>query len=289
MLTVLGEKAVCGKPCALLLGAFDGIHRGHERLLAAAKATGLPVAALVITGGKQGGMLFLPAERRVILHSLGVSYTLEYAFTEDFCKTPAENFLAALFARVAARAVFCGEDFRFGAGAAGTTELLKRMAPCPVTVLPLLQEGGEKISSSRIKGLLAAADLAGANALLAAPYFLQGEVEHGRHVGTGLGFPTVNLSLPPEKALPKEGVYGGAVETPFGTYPAIVNFGARPTFGVAEKKVEAYLEGFTGNLYGEVVRIFPKVFYRPTLTFASSEVLKEQLARDRARLLQGGA
>ena len=269
MLTVLGEQAVLRRPCALLLGAFDGFHIGHRTLLDAAKQTGLPVAALTIMGGKQGGSLFLPAERRVVLHRLGAAYTLEYTFTEQFRETPAVHFLAALFSRICAGAVFCGEDFRFGAGAEGTPDLLKRMAPCPVAVLPLKEAGGEKVSSSRIKRLLADADMAGANALLCVPYFIQGTVEHGRHVG---------------KTFPREGVYGGRAETPAGEFPAIVNIGARPTFGVQEKKIEAYLDGFSGNLYGETVRLFPEEYYRPTTAFPSAEALKEQLARDIARL-----
>lgn len=284
MLTVLGEQAVLRRPCALLLGAFDGFHIGHRTLLDAAKQTGLPVAALTIMGGKQGGSLFLPAERRVVLHRLGAAYTLEYTFTEQFRETPAVHFLAALFSRICAGAVFCGEDFRFGAGAEGAPDLLKRMAPCPVAVLPLKEAGGEKVSSSRIKRLLADADMAGANALLCVPYFIQGTVEHGRHVGSGLGFPTVNLALPAEKTFPREGVYGGRAETPAGEFPAIVNIGARPTFGVQEKKIEAYLDGFSGNLYGETVRLFPEEYYRPTTAFPSAEALKEQLARDIARL-----
>lgn len=285
MLTVLTGKETFPEPCALLLGGFDGLHRGHAALLTAAKATGLPVGLTSIAGGKPGGELFTLPERRVVFARAGIGFVLEYHFSEAFRETPPEQFLAELFARVNARAVFCGEDFRFGRGAAGTPELLQSLAPCPVHVLPLEESGGEKIATSRIKRSILNADMAGADALLMQPYFVQGEVEHGRHVGGPvLGFPTVNLTLPPEKAHPGEGVYGGSAETPAGTFPAVINFGARPTFGVPEKKVEAYLDGFSGDLYGKTVRVVPTRFYRPTQAFASAEELKAQLKKDIARL-----
>ena len=99
-----------------------------------------------------------------------------------------------------------------------------------------------------------------------------------------LGFPTLNLSVPPEKVLPADGVYAGRAETPAGSYPAIVNFGARPTFGVTEKKIEAYLDGFSGDLYGADVRIFPERFLRPVMKFASADALRAQLERDKEAL-----
>lgn len=284
MLSIVREGETLSERTALLMGAFDGLHSGHISLYAAAQKTGLPVSVLTIAGGKAGGELFTREERRYVFDRVGVRYAVEYDFTPQMRATRAEDFLSELFGRICAGAVFCGEDFRFGAGAAGTMDMLRAMAPCPVTVLPLAREGGEKVSSSRIKQMLADADMGGANALLAVPYFICGKVEHGRHVGTLLGFPTVNLSLPAEKTLPKDGVYGGYAQTPAGDFPAIVNIGARPTFGICEKKIEAYLDGFSGDLYGETVRIYPTEYYRPIRAFASVGELKAQLARDIARL-----
>ena len=271
-------------PCALLAGAFDGFHRGHGCLLEAARASGLPVAVLSVTGCKAGGDLFTAEERRAVFERLGIACVLEYAFTPAFRATGAAEFLQRLFARVNAKHVFCGEDVRFGAGAAGTPQTLGELAPCPVTVLPLLRADGEKVSASRIKKMIANADMGGANALLCVPYFLQGRVEAGRRVGRTLGFPTLNLTPAPEKVLPGEGVYGGYAETPAGRFPAVVNIGARPTFGVAEKKIEAYLSGFSGDLYGQTVRIFPQEFYRPVTAFPSAAALRTQLAKDKERL-----
>lgn len=285
MLKILGGAERGDTPCALLLGGFDGLHLGHVSLLSAARETGLPVGLTTIAGGKPGGELFTVAERRLIFERAGVQFAVEYDFSESFRGMSPESFLQELFSRVVARALFCGEDFRFGENAAGTPELLRALAPCSVTVLPLHTLGGEKIASSRIKQLLAAGDLPGVNARLAHPYFVQGRVEHGRHVGgPALGFPTVNLSLAKEKTPPLGGVYGGYAETPSGRFPAIVNIGARPTFGVTERKIEAYLDGFSGDLYGAEVRVYPAEFYRPTMEFASVGALKAQLGRDIMRL-----
>ena len=285
---ILSEEEHFTPPCALMLGGFDGLHRGHAYLLSRAKETGLPVGITSILGGKAGGELFTRTERRYLFLQAGVAFVTEYAFSDSFRTTPPEAFLRSLFARFDVKAVFCGEDFRFGKDAAGSPELLKALAPCPVTVLPLAEENGEKIATSRIKRMIAKGDTAGADALLLHPYFVGGTVEHGRHVGGPvLGFPTLNLTVPPEKTHPADGVYAGYAETPAGRYPAIVNFGARPTFGVAEKKTEAYLDGFSGDLYGADVRIYPARFLRPVMKFDGVEALKAQLQRDIARLRSG--
>lgn len=286
MLNVLGPRERYDAPCALLLGGFDGLHRGHARLLYAAKSSGLAVGLTSFYGIKAGGELFTAAERREIFADAGLSFAAEYVFDDRLRATSAQNFLHDLFGRIAARAAFCGEDFRFGRGAQGTPALLVRLAPCPVSVLPLLDDGGEKISASRVKRAVAEGNMAEAARLLLTPYFAQGTVEHGRHVGGPvLGFPTLNVTLPAEKLPPKEGVYGGTVQTPLGEFPAIINFGARPTFGVTEKKAEAYLHGFHGDLYGAVVRIYPREYFRPVMRFSSPEALREQLERDKERLL----
>ncbi len=97
----------------------------------------------------------------------------------------------------------------------------------------------------------------------------------------------MNITFPRDKFPVKEGVYGGTVQTPSGEYPAIVNFGARPTFGVEESKVEAYLDGFSGDLYGALIRVYPKEYYRPVQKFPSAKELERQLARDVKRLHGG--
>ena len=284
MLKALGRTGRFSEPCALLLGGFDGFHTGHASLKTAAEQTGLPVGITAISGNKAGGNLFTLEERAAIFSRAGFSFVAEYAFDEALKNASAEAFLRDLFGRVNVKAVFCGEDYRFGKDARGTAETLKSAAPCPVTVLPLVSEESGKISVSRIKAALAAGEISAANRLLYGGYFLQGIVEHGRRVGRTYGFPTLNLAYPAEKFPVRDGVYGGYAETPAGDYPAMINFGARPTFGLCEKKAEAYLKGFDGDLYGKTVRLFPQKFLRPVMRFSSAEALKTQLREDAEKI-----
>lgn len=270
-------------PCALLLGGFDGLHSGHETLLARARKSGLPVALTTITGVKAGGEVFTLSEREALFEREGVAYLIVLSY-EKIKDIAAHDFLRALFANVNAQAVFCGEDFTFGKNAAGTTELLRRSADIPVEVLPLKRINGKKVSTSSVKRYLQEGDLLSANALLASKYFIRGEVEHGRQVGRRYGFPTANVTFSAEKSPLREGVYLGTVEADQKEYPSIINVGARPTFALAEKKVEAYLADFCGDLYGKTVTIYPEEFLRPIVRFENAERLKEQLQYDLTRL-----
>ncbi len=296
MLTLLKYGERCPMPVVLVLGGFDGLHRGHRALLAEAKRAGLPVAVTALTG--RGKVLFTLPEREFLFERAGVSVCCELPFTEEFRNTPPEEFLKALFSGFEAKAVLCGADFRFGKGAAGTPALLEALAPCPVFVRGIVKErmeGGRprKISASACRKHLARGEIARLNAQLCAPgddfyscaYFVQGTVEHGREVGRTYGFPTLNLSAPEEKLLPPDGVYGGLAATPKGNFPTIINFGARPTFGVGERKIEAHLIGFQGDLYGATVRLYPTEFLRPIEKFSSPEALRIQLEKDRERLM----
>lgn len=293
MLSVLGESERFPAPCVLLLGGFDGLHLGHRTLLERAKRSGLPVGITSVFGGK-GKALFTPEEREYVFSQNGVRFVIEIPLTEKWKNTSAEDFLRGVFGRIEPREIVCGADFRFGRNAEGNAELLKRLAPCPVTVLEavkyLSEESGRmrKYSSSACKELLKRGELSRLDRCLCAraedfyggAYFIGGVVEHGRQVGRRYGFPTLNLSAGKEKLLPPDGVYSGLCQTDRGNFPAIVNIGARPTFGVKERKLEAYLDGFSGDLYGTYVRVYPTGFLRPIRKFSSAEALKEQLSQD---------
>lgn len=284
-------------PCALLLGGFDGLHLGHRALFREAKKSGLPIAVTTMTGGK-GRQLFTLSEREFLFERAGASAVCEIPFTENVRTMSAERFLGELFSHIHARLIVCGEDFRFGKDALGTPALLNERAPCPVTAVPIIgpdcmraeEEGGQmrKFSATACKRYLEKGELALLNACLYdfgtpfydGAYFIGGVVEHGRQVGRSYGFPTLNLTAKAEKLLPPDGVYKGVCATPLGKFPTILNVGARPTFGVSERKIEAYLDGFSGDLYGAYVRVYPMEFLRPISAFPSAEALREQLLKD---------
>ena len=284
MLKDLSREGAHCSPCVLLLGGFDGLHVGHQTLVDAALRFSLPVGITSISGGKPGGDVFTFPEREFIYLSSGISFVWEMTFSDELKNTAPEEFARRLFSALDIKAVVCGDDFRFGKGASGSPEMLRKIAPCPVEVHELKRINGEKIATSMVKKLLSEGSMSEVNALLPCGYFVQGTVEHGRRVGHTLGFPTLNLTFPPEKFPVMDGVYGGRAETSEGTFPAIVNFGARPTFGVTERKVEAYLDGFDGDLYGQSVRVYPEKFYRPVMKFADADALRDQLKSDIERL-----
>ncbi len=272
----LTEKATKG--AAMLLGGFDGLHIGHRRLLAQAKRTGLPVGAMTIVGGKGTDSLFTPRERELIFREVGVDFVFELPFAEIKAMSP-QAFLELLVAEFSPKRYICGEDFRFGAGAAGTPALLRALG-AEADVLPLLEKDGEKISSGGIKRRIAAGEVATAAELLGQPFFLLGEVVSGRQIGRTLDFPTANMLYPNGKRAPKIGVYETRVCVDGRVYKGITNYGARPTFDNAEVLTETYLDGFTGNLYGRELRVEFVRRLRDAQRFETAELLRAQLQKD---------
>ena len=271
MLTInYGERY--SPPCTLILGGFDGIHRGHETLVARAKERGLPVG-LMLLGGKGETVLFTKEERLSIAEELGIDFCL-IVNLDEVKDIPAETFLDGILSDFSVECFVSGEDFRFGAGAKGTPLLLssKRETIC----CPLITENGEKISSSAVRLLIERGEIERANSLLYLPFFVMGKVEHGREVGRTYGFPTANIVYPKRKVPLGYGVYAVRV----GRFRGIANYGARPTFGDERPLLEVYLDGFSGDLYGQTVKVVFERKIRDIKKFKSKEELKEQLERD---------
>lgn len=270
----------------MLLGGFDGLHVGHRRLLERAKASGLPVGVMTIAGGKEES-LFTFAEREDVFKRAGADFVFELPFAEIKDLSPAA-FLTLLQDNFSPKLFVCGEDFRFGARAAGTPEILKEWGQVCVEVLPLVEKDGQKVSSRVVKARLRDGDVQAANALLGERFFLIGEVKEDRKVGRTLGFPTANISYPAEKFPLKKGVYETRVCLGGKEYKGITNYGARPTFANSEVWTETYLDGFSGDLYGQTLKVEFVRYLRDIQKFESAEALKLQLQRDIQSVRQGG-
>ena len=266
----------------MLLGGFDGLHVGHRSLLARAKASGLPVGMMTIAGCKDKG-IFTFAERELIFKESGVDFVFELPFEEIKGLTPKaflsllkENFNPALFV--------CGEDFRFGAKAAGTPKSIQQWGQVRVETLPLVLCDGKKISSTDVKSLLYSGEVEKANALLSTPFFVYGEVQKDRQVGRTIGFPTANVLYPQGKFALKKGVYETCTVVDGKTYKGITNYGARPTFNDENVWTETYLDGFNGDLYGKELKIEFMRYLRDIRKFKNIDDLKAQLETDVRRV-----
>ena len=263
---------------AMLLGGFDGLHAGHRLLLSRAKESGFPVGVMTIIGCKEES-IFTFQEREEIFKNAGVDFVFELPFEEIKDMSP-EAFLQKLTEEFNPKLFICGEDFRFGAKAKGTPEMIKQATHVRVEVLPLLEMDGEKVSSRQIKSLLSQGEIGKANQMLSSPFFLMGEVVKDRQIGRTIDFPTANIAYPIGKFPLKKGVYETRVLLNGKTYKGITNYGARPTFDNETITTETYLDGFDGDLYGKILTVQFIKYLRDVKKFESVEELKIQLQKD---------
>lgn len=275
----------------VVLGFFDGVHRGHKRLIEKAreKASELSLPLAIFTFSslptKYGSdfRILTEDERDGVLAELGVDkiYTANFAAVKDMS---AEEFVkTVLIDKLHTRVAFSGSDFRFGMGARGSfcdlkAEMIKNGADA--FCIDEVVVSGEKISSSKIKELLKRGFIREANALLTLPYFLDGTVVKGRGVGKSLGFPTVNCDIPSEKAILKNGVYRTKIICGEESYDALTNVGACPTFEERQIHAESFLLDFDGDFYTKRVRIVFLDFLREEVKFENHNMLIEQIKKD---------
>lgn len=296
-------SAACTPPlaaAAVAVGNFDGVHVGHaaiaRALVAAARRRAVPAVALtfdphpatLVRPGAAPAPLSVPGRRAELLLALGVDAVLVQPTDAALVALPAEAFYQEILRRrLGALAIVEGADFRFGAGRRGDVELLRRLGAADhvsVEVVPPVTVGAGPVSSSRLRALVAAGDVAAAAGLATAPYRLTGTVVEGARRGRGLGFPTANLANV-ATLLPAPGVYAARAAVS-GTPPdgvwhaAAVNVGPAPTFGVDTGGVEVHLIGFSGDLYGQALDVDFLARLRDTRRFASVEELERQLAAD---------
>lgn len=272
------------------LGVFDGVHRGHQALLARARALAdeleLPLLVLTFrTVRKEGGLLTTPEMRVRLLAQAGADVAVFYDFEELRHLTPEAFVRHILLDRHGCRGAVCGTDYRFGQGRAGDAAALSALlAPYPVLVAPpVCTADGVQISSTRVRDALSRGDMETASALLGYHYTLCGQVRHGRGFGHKLGSPTANISLDTGLLLPRYGVYVTAVTVDGNRYPAVTNIGRNPTVVTdGEPTCESYLLAGGGDLYGKELAVSFLLHLRDEQQFADATALREQIARDTA-------
>jgi riboflavin kinase/FMN adenylyltransferase len=286
---------------AVTIGNFDGVHRGHRALVAeaVARARARGGEAVVLTFDPHPAHVLAPArvppvlttaeQKAELLGGLGLDLLVELPFTPEVAELSPEAFAdGVLVGALGARQVVVGEAFRFGHGRSGDAATLARLGATlgfTVSAVPPVLDGGRPVSSSRVREALAEGDVAHAAALLARPHFVDGTVVEGDHRGRQLGFPTANLEAG-GALLPARGVYAGRCRLPGGEERlAVVNVGERPTFGGRTVTVEAHLPGYSGDLYGQDLRLSFAARLRAEQRFASAAELVAQIRRDVERSL----
>jgi riboflavin kinase/FMN adenylyltransferase len=276
---------VAGRRVAV--GTFDGVHLGHRAVIAGSDSvlTFDPHPVSIVAPQHTPKLLTTLARKAELVAELGVQELIVIPFDADFAKRSAQEFVdGVLVGALGARQVAVGENFRFGHKAQGDPALLAADARFTTVVHPLLEIDGEIVSSSHIRGLVLAGEVAEADRLLGAPFQLQGEVIHGDERGRELGFPTANLIPDETLVCPGHGVYACLASGP-PSLPepraAAVSIGVRPTFytGRAEL-IEAYILDYEGDLYGSELRLAFLARLRGERRFDSAERLVEQMHLD---------
>lgn len=303
--TTLSPPAPIRRPTAVALGTFDGLHAGHRRVIQEAlalAANGLagespPTPTVVsfwphpreVLYGETRLRLDLPEEKLPLLAPLGIQQLVMLPFTTALASLTPERFVEeVLVGQLEARCVAVGENFRFGAHRSGDASDLGRLASThgiPVAVVPTLNDGAGRVSSSRIRQALAEGRIAAAEALLGRPYRFAGTVVQGRGLGRQLGWPTANLQVSGRKFLPLEGVYAALawMGDPEAAPPmaAVMNLGRQPTIDpAAPSAVEVHVLDRQVELLGRGLVVQPLRWLRGQRRFANLEELSEQIARD---------
>ena len=292
--------------CVATIGEFDGVHRGHQRVVERAREIAhhrqLPVVAItfdphpdeVIRPGSHPPLLTTARRRSELLAALGADAVFVLPFNLEFSRLSPDEFVRVVLSeRLHAAAVVVGENFRFGHKATGDVPMLAQLGEkydFTAEGVPLLVADGLTISSSYVREQLAAGDVATAARALGRPHRVEGVVVRGHMRGRGLGFPTANLETAPHTATPADGVYAGWLAsldldgTETARWPAAISVGTNPTFGIGDRTVEAYaLDRDDLDLYGVHAAIDFTARLRGTERFDSVQALITQMHADVAQ------
>jgi len=272
-----GVQEVESKPRAVALGTFDGVHVGHRRVLDAARAAGPTPTAVTFDPHPRvalgyGVELLVPLERRLeLLAEAGIEETLVVDFDLELAQLSPEAFAERVLRPIGSEVVVAGSNFRFGQARAGDLEQLRGLR-FDARAVPLV----EGVSSTRIRDLLRAGEVERAAAMLGRPAEVAGTVVAGDARGGTLGFPTANLRSEPGLLVPGYGIYAGAADG----HRAAISIGTNPHYGGGERRIEAFLLDFAGDLYGKRLTLELWQRLRDERAFESEEELIAQIARD---------
>ena len=290
------SRVAPGRTCGVTIGVFDGVHCGHQHLasvlLEQARAADLATVALtfnphprtVLRPGTAFSYLTSLEERVELLQGLGLDAVGVLAFTSELAQLSAEEFLSLLVEELQMRLLVVGPDFALGRNRAGTIGVMRQIGErlgFPVEVAQLLAESGEKVGSSAIRQALAEGDVGRVGRLLGRPFSLRGPVVAGDRRGRTLGFPTANIAIGLDRALPAYGIYVTRAYVRENTYESVTSIGIRPTFDVEPRPVvETFVLDFDEDVYGHEMRIELLHRLRGEERFASAEELIAQMDKD---------
>ncbi len=281
---------------AIAIGAFDGVHLGHKEVIEKAIQFGrthnLKTTILTFSPhpeiffkGEEFKLLTTEEEREELLLSLGVDEIIKLPFNEELANMPPESFFKdILISKLNVKFISVGFNFTFGKEGKGTPALLKKLSnesKITVEIIPPKAVMGRIVSSTKIRELIKDGKIEEAAILLGRNYSIKGLISRGNGIGRKIGFPTINISVNPEKLLPPDGVYATIVNLDNKNFLGAMNIGKRPTiYDKGERRVEVYILDYEGDVYGKTVRIEITNRIRGEKKFSSLNELREQIERD---------
>lgn len=287
------EIAATNSPLACAIGNFDGVHIGHRKLIEAAvdycrTHSGTKCAVFTFESNTSGAPFIVSHEEKLkIFAECGAETAVTVPF-DEVRDMSCEAFVSdVLVGMLNVTCAFCGFNFRFGKMGAGNGETLASLMSAngrSAAIMPPVNLGGEPVSSTRIRAALAEGDMALANSLLGRNFGFVSEVLHGKALGATLGFPTANQRIAHGAAMPRRGVYASLCIIDGKKYPAVSNIGVRPsTDSHGEANCETNIIGFSGNLYGREIAVYPLAFIRPERRFSDTAELTAEVMGNRAQ------
>ena len=288
-------RASAGRPAAVTIGKFDGVHRGHQYLvrrlleeagkrdLASVVVTMHPHPATVLRPGTPISYLCSLEDRVELLQGLGVDQVAVLSFTSELAQLSYKEFVALIIDQLDMRLLLAGPDLALGRNREGNVEAIRPLAlekGFELTLVELLSEEEAKVGSGAVREALAAGEMETVTRLLGRPFALHGPVVRGAERGRTIGFPTANIAIGADLALPSFGVYVTRAYLGESTYDSITNIGKRPTFDEDRPTIEAHILDFDADCYEQQLRIELRTRVRDELRFDGVEALKAQIGSD---------